>query len=114
MTAIDQSRAAPDIALCPCATPRTTIVVVSGAIAPEDVPGLCARARALLEGTAPGDAVVWDVGALATPDAAAVDALARLQLLARHLGRRGRLRGASPDLIGLLELSGLADAVPVD
>lgn len=38
----------------------------------------------------------------------AVAALARLRLAARRTGRRVRLRGASPELRGLLELTGLA------
>jgi hypothetical protein len=38
-----------------------------------------------------------------------VDALARLQLTATRLGAAIRVRGASPELTGLLELVGMAD-----
>ena len=43
-----------------------------------------------------------------------VDRLARWQLAARRVGGRIRLRDASGDLRGLLDLVGLADAVPVE
>src|SRR4051794_41976211 len=42
-----------------------------------------------------------------TADLALVDALARAQLAAGRRGRRVRLRGAGPELRGLLELVGL-------
>jgi hypothetical protein len=50
--------------------------------------------------------IVCDVGALA-PDAAAVDALARLQLTTKRLGYEIRLRNASVDLQDLLDFVGL-------
>jgi hypothetical protein len=43
-----------------------------------------------------------------TPDLGLVDVLARMQLEARRRGWRLRLRDASPQLVGLLELVGLA------
>ena len=57
--------------------------------------------------------IVCDVGALA-PDAAAVDALARLQLTARRLGYEIRLRDASVDLQDLLDFVGLRDVLRVE
>ncbi len=57
--------------------------------------------------------IVCDVGALA-PDAAAVDALARLQLTARRLGCEIRLRDASVDLQDLLDFVGLRDVLLVE
>ena len=57
--------------------------------------------------------IVCDVGALA-PDAAAVDALARLQLTARRLGCEIRLRDASVDLQDLLDFVGLRDVLRVE
>src|SRR5690606_18338612 len=55
--------------------PRTAVVAVGGRVRPGDVPGLCARLRALLDDPAVG-AVVCDVGGL-VPDAVALEALAR-------------------------------------
>jgi hypothetical protein len=54
------------------------------------------------------------VGALREPDAAAVDALARLQLVAGRLGGRIQLRNASPELQELLRFMGLGDALPCE
>jgi ABC-type transporter Mla MlaB component len=88
-----------------------TEMVLSGRIAAADVPQLCERARLQLERS--GSAVlICEVGALADPDATAVDALARLQLTARRLGGDIRLRHASPELLELLDLFGLSGVVP--
>jgi hypothetical protein len=57
--------------------------------------------------------IVCDVGALAA-DAAAVDALARLQLTARRLGYEIRLGDASVDLQDLLDFVGLRDVLCVE
>ena len=57
--------------------------------------------------------IVCDVGALA-PDAAAIDALARLQLAARRLGLEIRLRHASTELLGLLAFVGLSEVLRVE
>lgn len=67
----------------------------------------------MLEGVAPGAAVECDVGAIGTPDRVALDALARLQLVARRLGHQVQLRDASPQLRELLRRAGLCDAVPL-
>jgi anti-anti-sigma regulatory factor len=45
-------------------------------------------------------------------DAAAVDALARLQLVARRAGCELRLRNASPELRDLVVFMGLRDVLP--
>lgn len=99
----------------PAATPATRTVdfVVVGPITRADIPGLCARARALMDA---GDVglVVCDVRALGEADGVAVDALARLQLAARRRGCRVALRHASIDLLGLLALAGLSDIVPLE
>jgi ABC-type transporter Mla MlaB component len=98
-------------ALQPTAEPGTIVVSVSGCIAPVDIPKLCLAARALLERSEAGT-VVWDVGGLEDPDGAALDALARLQLIACRQGHRGRLRHAHAGLLELLSLSGLSDVLP--
>jgi ABC-type transporter Mla MlaB component len=91
---------------------RNTIIVPLGhAIAPADVPALWERVRDLLGGSE-ADLVLCDVAALIAPDAATVDALARLQLTARRSGCRVRLRHPCGELQDLLELMGLSDVVP--
>lgn len=77
-----------------------------------DIPGLCERARHEMEGGA-SDRLVCDVGAIVEPDAVTVDALARLQLTARRLGREVRLEHASPELRRLLAFMGLSNTVPL-
>lgn len=104
-------RPGPARALRPDLESRTIVVAIGGAIERADVPGLSDRLRTLLEGS-DADAVVCDVSALVDPDAAAVDALARLQLTAGRLGRRLLLIDACDDLRELLALVGLADVVP--
>jgi ABC-type transporter Mla MlaB component len=75
------------------------------------VPELCERVRGCLE-RSDADEVLCDVRALVGTDAATVDALARLQLTARRLGRRIHLRHASSELRELLEFLGLGETVP--
>jgi ABC-type transporter Mla MlaB component len=90
--------------------PSATVVVIAGPIARAEIPGLCERVGASLEQCHPGP-VDCDVGAM-DPDAVTVEALARLQLTARRLGRRVRFKDASPELQRLLCLSGLDDVLP--
>ncbi len=92
--------------------PSITVFVIDGPIDRADVPGLCERLRELLEGVGP-DRVVCDVGAVTGPDAATVDALARMQLTARRLGRQMRLSQASCELQELLALMGLRGVLPL-
>lgn len=90
----------------------TTVLVLSGPIARDDIPALCERVRVLLEGC-DADPVLCDVGALDDPDAVTVDALARLQLTARRVGRQVRLRDACGELQDLLAFVGLGEALPL-
>ena len=83
---------------------------VTGAIAPADIPKLCDRIAVLIE--ANDCEVVVDVGELVHPDAAAIDAVARLQLTAKRLGRPLRFKNASCELAQLLDFCGLCAAVP--
>ncbi len=82
---------------------------VWGPIAREDLPGLCDRVCALFAEHAPVVAFC-DVATVA-PDAVTLEALARLQLLARRRGCRVRLRHASPALLELVAFVGLADVL---
>ena len=83
---------------------------VGVAVAPTDIPGLCERARGLLEGN-DADRLICDVGGVADPDAVTIDALARLQLTARRLGREIGLRHASRELCELLDFAGLSEVI---
>ncbi|MGW2458448.1 STAS domain-containing protein [Streptomyces sp. NPDC001761] len=82
------------------------VLVLPGPVRRDDVPGLCADVRALLEARGTG-VVVCDVRGLGPPGLAAVDLLARLELTARRAGGRIRLRDPDPALHALLGLVGL-------
>jgi len=86
---------------------------IAGRITPGDVPHLCEELRRLLHehgagGVPPGE-VFCDIGGLAQVNLAAVDALARLHLVARRQSSRLRVRNAGPELLALLELVGLPE-----
>lgn len=93
--------------------PAVAVFVVEGRLTRDDIPDLCRRARAIIDAT-PVDVVVCDVAGIVRPDGVTLDALARLQLAARRRGCRVALRGAAPELLALLALSGLTDIVPVE
>jgi anti-anti-sigma regulatory factor len=92
---------------------RTLVLLVAGRVAAADVPNMCERVRVVLEKCGAAS-VVCDVGAVVDPDAVMVDAIVRLQLTTRRLGRRFRLHRASPALRHLLEFMGLSDVVSLD
>jgi STAS domain-containing protein len=81
------------------------------AVTRADVRSACERVHALAGGEGV-DAIACDVSALAA-EVAAVDALARLALLARRLGCPLKVRRASPELRDLVEFCGLSDALGV-
>jgi anti-anti-sigma regulatory factor len=85
-------------------------VAVVGPIRRADIDALCARVRRVAEASEV-TLVICDVRDLGSPDGEALDALARLQLIARRMGREMRLRNASPELRDLLALAGLADVL---
>ena len=93
----------------PTPRPRTVDFSISGPIIRDDLPGLCARVRALLDES--GSVVRCDVVGV-EPDAVTVDAIARLQLAARRRGCEVRLHNASDDLLALVELMGLTHVLP--
>jgi ABC-type transporter Mla MlaB component len=93
------------------ANEETIVLVLSGPSTAPDILALCERVRELMEGS-DADPVVCDVSALADPDVATVDVLARLQLTARQGGRRVRLRHACIELQELLALMGLSEVLP--
>jgi len=84
------------------------LLILTGPIAPQDIPALCRRARTLLD-QSDAELVVCDVRALDRPDVVAVEALARVLLTVRRLGRRVRIRHPCRELGELLAFMGLAD-----
>jgi ABC-type transporter Mla MlaB component len=88
-------------------------LVVSGPLTPADAATLCERARSELARSG-ADVLVCDVAALAHPDAGTIEALARLQLTVRRLGRKVQLRHPSRELGELLDLFGLTDVLCVE
>ena len=89
----------------------TVAFVLAGPLSRADLPGVCDRVSAVVEGTGVR-VVVCDVSR-ATADAVTVDALARLQLAAWRRGCRLELRGASPDLRALISFMGLEEVFAV-
>jgi hypothetical protein len=75
-----------------------------------DVVAFCERVRALLEDN-DVPAVLCDVRDVTVPDMVMVDALSRLVLIGRQLGRSVEFRHVSPGLRGLFDLVGLGDVV---
>lgn len=98
--------------MAPREGPSATITfVVDGPIARADIPALCEQARAALQDCG-ARVMLCDLGPRVGPDAVAVDALARLQLTVRRMGREVRLGRVGDDLLELIVLMGLADVVP--
>ena len=93
------------------ATASAIVCHLGGCIERAEVGELCDRARPYLE-VCPDVVFVCDVRGLAPADLTAVDALARLQLMARRMGREIGVRHARLELLALLDLVGLADCVP--
>jgi hypothetical protein len=89
--------------------PPQPVWVIAGPLAAGDAAELCERLRVVLT-SSDAAVVVCDVGGLAA-DIVTVEALARLQLTARRLGRRIALRSGSPELDRLLAFVGLADVL---
>lgn len=88
------------------------VVAVGSQIAPGDLPALCAGVRSRLERSR-AEMVVIDLGAVVAPDAVTIDAMARLALVARRLGRRVQLRDAPCELEELLAFTGLGGVLPL-
>ena len=91
--------------------PAVRVVNIGAPCAPADLPRLCDGLRDALE-KGETELVECDASQLAAPDAATVDALARLQLGVRRRGARVRLRDASPELRQLIALMGLSEVMP--
>ena len=97
-------------ALRPATDPETLLVAIRGVFDRSSATRLGEVVGDLLLVTG-ASLAVCDVGGVTLPNAAAVDAVCRVRLAARRLGRRLRLRHASPELVDLLDLMGLCDIV---
>jgi hypothetical protein len=86
-------------------------VPVPRSVGPADVgPLMGAISRRLRAGSL----VACDVRAVTTPDAATIDALARIQLRTRQLGGQIVLRHACRPLVELIDLAGLGGVLPAE
>ncbi|HWY89707.1 MAG TPA: hypothetical protein VNY31_03470 [Solirubrobacteraceae bacterium] len=91
------------------AGPRAATLTIGGPLERADLPGLFARTCALLD--VEGVELLWCEVAEVSADALALDALARLALVARRRGCRVRLAGASEELRALVGLTGLDEVL---
>jgi ABC-type transporter Mla MlaB component len=98
-------------ALRPPLGPKSIVLDVRSPVDRAAVPALCERVRVLLMAGVV-EVITCEVGGLTQPDPGAVDALARLQLTARRLGRSIRLRHPRAELRDLLGLTGLCAELP--
>jgi hypothetical protein len=92
-------------------TAAATSFAVGGMVTRADIPVLCSELARLLRGR-DGDVVICEVAAVVQPDVVTVEALARLRLTARRHGWRLVVSGAGPELLQLVRLLGVADALP--
>jgi STAS domain len=88
---------------------RNADVLLIGAITRAEIRAARERLCAIVD-AGHAEVVACDVGAV-TAGVGAVEALARLQLTARQLGCRLRLRHASLELEGLIAFCGLGDVL---
>jgi ABC-type transporter Mla MlaB component len=89
--------------------PEAISFAITGPIARDDLPGLCARVCALFERSCAPVALCDVMGV--EVDAVTIDALARLQLAAQRQGCRVRLLHASQELRELVAFMGLDDVL---
>ena len=88
----------------------TIVLVLSGPILRADVAGLCERVQSVLE-SSHADRAVCEVGGVVAPDVVTVEALCRLQLIARRVGLEIRFLHAHGALRDLFALTGLSEVV---
>lgn len=98
--------------LRPPAGPASVVLPLVGVVDDELTAAMCHVLRAVFE--ADGIDVVTCDARRAAGGVALVGALARLQLTARRLGYAIRIRGANDELCLLVDLTGLADVLPID
>jgi hypothetical protein len=87
------------------------VLVVLRPVPRAEVPEVCARTRRLARHLG-ATQLACDLAAVARPCAVLLDAVGRLQLIARELGRPLQIRRGE-ELAGLIRLAGLAEVLPV-
>ena len=92
--------------------PGVGVVSLSAPVGRDDVARLCEQVRKGLRASG-ARVVVCDVDGVGQPDIGIVDALARMQLVARRNGGEVRLRCASGQLLDLIRFVGLAKVLPL-
>ena len=98
--------------VAPAGLSYMSVLEVGGRVTQDDIPGLCRRLTALLQ-QGPVE-VVCDVRRVTDPDAATVDAIARLQMIVADAGFGFRVRGASDRLVELVSFMGLDEVLIVE
>lgn len=88
----------------------TTSFAIGATVTRADIPVLCADLAELVRGRG-GGVVVCDVVDVAHPNVVTVEALARLRSTARRHGWSLMVTGANPNLVELVSLLGLTDAL---
>jgi ABC-type transporter Mla MlaB component len=91
--------------------PQSVACTIRGPLLRADLSGLCRRASRLLERSG-ADELVCDVSHIAA-DAVAIEALARLQLVARRRGCVARVHVPSTELQVLRDFMGLREVLPL-
>lgn len=94
----------------PARHPCTLLVTIGGRIGRADAQRFAERVRDELARER-ASLVICDVHRLVRPDAAAVDAICRIRVVARRRGARVRLSRPSAELRELLDLIGLCDVL---
>ncbi len=110
MGAPEEPPAASIVALQPAHDPTTLIVTMRGLIDRQAASRLGDEVGDLLRTTGARQ-LVCDVGGVIRTDAATVDAVCRIKVMARRVGCRVLVRHASPELVELLDLMGLCEVV---
>ena len=92
--------------------PELPVVALAGRVDASEIASVCKRVRGLIcdQGA---DAVVVDVSGVIEPDLTALDALARLHLMARRFGREIKISHTCEQLEELAAFSGLGDVLCV-
>jgi ABC-type transporter Mla MlaB component len=88
------------------------VLTVEGSLDAAAIPGLGERLASLIQRSGT-DLVTCDVGVLDSCDLVVIDALARMELIARRLGCTVQVSRASDQLVELIAFAGLQEVLPV-
>ena len=111
MAAPEESPSASVQALRSAHDPTTILVVMTGRVDRTDARRLAERVRELLE-SQPGKTLICDLAGITRSDAAVVDALCRIRVVALRHGCQVVLQEPPTELQELLYLTGLTNVLP--